>query len=214
MPLRLREIRNQITTNDVEVLRHSLGFVEERLREEQDRSKAAETRATAILAVLGILAGLIVPVATTIESVEEMSRLFLYVIYAATVLFLLKGIYYAINILSITKQFRLTPYSVYDFQSTNLADVLRDDVAATIWSYEQAKDPNTRKLFWLNRVQRNGVIAIVLYAFLGVSLFVLREELMTLPPWTTYATATLTLFALLLFDRIAEAERFGIWRRS
>ena len=79
MPLRLREIRNQITANDVEVLRHSLGFVQERLREEQDRGKAAETRATAILAVLGILAGLIVPVATTIESVEETSRLFLYV---------------------------------------------------------------------------------------------------------------------------------------
>ena len=214
MPLRLREIRNQITANDVEVLRHSLGFVQERLREEQDRGKAAETRATAILAVLGILAGLIVPVATTIESVEETSRLFLYVIYAATILFLLKGIYYAIRILSIAKQFRLTPYSVYDFQSANLEDALRDDVAATIWSYEQAKDPNTRKLFWLNRVQRNGVIAIVLYAFLGVSLFVLREELMTSPPWTTYATASLTLFAWLLFDRFAEAERFGIWHRS
>ena len=82
----------------------------------------------------------------TIESVEETSRLFLYVIYAATVLFLLKGIYYAINILSITKQFRLTPYSVYDFQSTNLADVLRDDVAATIWSYEQAKRGGPHRL--------------------------------------------------------------------
>ena len=214
MPLRLREIRNQITANDAEVLRHSLGFVQERLREEQDRGKAAETRATAILAVLGILAGLIVPFATTIESVAETSRLFLYVIYNASILFLLRGIYYAIRILGIAKQFRLTPNSVYDFQSANLEDVLRDDVAATIWSYEQAKEPNTRKLFWLNRAQRNGVIAIFLYAFLGASLFVLSEELMTSPPWITYAAATLAVLAWLLFDRFAEARRFGIWRRS
>ena len=214
MPLRLREIRNQITANDAEVLRHSLGFVQERLREEQDRGKAAETRATAILAVLGILAGLIVPFTTTIESVMETGRLFLYVIYAASISFLLRGIYYAIRILGIAKQFRLTPDSVYDFQSATLEDVLRDDVAATIWLYEQANEPNTRKLFWLNRAQRNGVIAIFLYAFLGASLFVLREELMTSPPLTTYAAATLAVLAWLLVDRFAEARRFGIWRRS
>ena len=57
MPPRLCEIRSKITSNDTEVLRHSLGFVQERLREEQDRGKAAETRAVAVLAILGILAG-------------------------------------------------------------------------------------------------------------------------------------------------------------
>ena len=214
MPPRLTEIRNQITANDAEVLRHSLSFVQARFREEQDRGKAAETRATAVLAVLGILAGFAVPFVATIELVAKTSRPFLYVIWAASILFLLRGICYAIRILGIAKQFRLTPDSVYDFQSSNLEDVLRDDVAATIWSYEQAKEPNTRKLFWLNRAQRNVVVAIFLYVLLGVSLFVLREELMTLPLWTTYAAATLAVLAWLLFDRFAEAERFGIWRRS
>ena len=211
---RLREIRNQITANDAKVLRHSLGFVQELLRAEQDRGKTAETRATAVLAVLGILAVLMVPFIATIEPVTETSRPFLYVILAASISFLLRGIYYAIRTLGIAKQFRLTPYSVYDFQSANLKDVLRDDIAATIWSYEQAKNPNTRKLFWLNRAQRNGMVAIFLYPLLGASLIVLREGLMTPPLWTTYAAATLAVLAWLLFDRFAEAERFGIWRRS
>ena len=109
MPPRLCEIRSKITSNDTEVLRHSLGFVQERLREEQDRGKAAETRAVAVLAILGILAGFIVPFAATIESVVECSRPFLYVIFAAPILFFLRGICYAIRILGITKQFRPHP---------------------------------------------------------------------------------------------------------
>ena len=212
MPRRLCEIRNKITSGDVAVLKHSLAFVQGRMREEQDRGKAAETRATAILAILGILAGLIVPFATTIASVVETNRSFLYFIIATSILFLLKGIYYAFRILGISKQYRLMPEYVYDFQSGTLEDVLRTDIAATMWSYERAKEPNTQKLFWLNRAQRNGVIAIFLYALFGLSLFVSREGLLALPPWTTCVSATFAVLALLISDKLA--ERFGIWRKS
>ena len=211
---RLSEIRSQVTSDDTEVLRHSLGFVQERLREEQDRGKAAETRAVAVFAFLGILASLIVPFAATIDTVVEGSRPLLYVTFATSILFLLRGIYYALRILGVIKQFRLTPDSVYDFQPANLVDVLRDDVAATIWLYEQVKDPNTRKLFWLDRVQRSGGMSVVSYMIFGGMLFALREGLVTPPLWTIYGAAGLAVFLWLFLDKFAESERFGIWRRS
>ena len=210
---RLSEIRSQITSDDKEVLRHSLGFVQERLREEQDRGKAAETRAVAVLAFLGILASLIVPFAATIYTVVEGSRPLLYVLFATSILYLLRGIYYALRILGVIKQYRLTPDSVYDFQPANLVDVLRDDVAATIWLYDQVKEPNTRKLFWLDRAQRSGAMSIFFYVFFGVTLLALREGLVTSSVWTICGAAALGILGRFL-DRFAESERFGIWRRS
>ena len=210
---RLTEIRSQITSDDKEVLRHSLGFVQERLREEQDRGKAAETRAVAVLAFLGILASLIVPFAATIYTVVEGNRPLLYVIFATSILYLLRGIYYALRILGVNKQYRLTPESVYDFQPAKLVDVLRDDLAATIWLYDQVKEPNTRKLFWLDRAQRSGAMSIFFYVFFGVTLLALREELVTSSVWIICGAATLGILGRLL-DWLVESGRFGIWRRS
>jgi len=184
------------------------------MKEEIERGKGAETRAAAILVLRGILAGLIVPFAETLQTVCEAGRWFLYVILAAYLLFLLKGLYYAVRILGITKQVRITPDTVCDFQDATLQDVLRDDIAATVWAYEQAKKPNTKKLYWLSRSQRNAVIAIFLYVLFGVSVLIFREGLVTPSPPAMYSLAAVAAVAWVFLDRPAEAERFGVWRRS
>lgn len=213
MPQHLREIRDSITSTDVAVLRQALAFVQERMKEEQDRGKVSETRATAIIAILGIFSGLIIPFAITFEATAQDNYTILYIVIGASVLFLLKGIYYAFKILGISKQYRLKPDYIQEIQTGTIVEALRTDIAASIWLYEQVKYPNTRKLFWLDRAQRNGLIAIFLFAFFGISLFVSQFHSFLFPLCVTYGLATFFVLAWLLSDVLAEWFG-GIWSRT
>ena len=204
MTKRLREIQDSITSKDVAVLRQVLAFLQERMKEEQERGRVSETRATAVIAILGIFAGLVIPFAITFESTVTNNHTFLYIIIGASVLFLLRGVYYVCRILGMSKQCRLTPDYIHQIQIGDIEDALRADIAGLIWLYEQAKQPNTQKLFWLDRAQRNGLLAIFLFVLFGISLFLSQRYSVLFPTCATYGLATVFVFAWLFLDRLVE----------
>ena len=69
--MQVSEIRNKISSNELNILKQSLTFVTERLSKEHLRSARAETRATTILAVAGILAGFVVHFSKLISSPSQ-----------------------------------------------------------------------------------------------------------------------------------------------
>ena len=207
------DIRNCITSNDVKVLEQSLTFVKQRAAREVDRGKAAETRATAMLAVLGVFTGLIVPRIESLANIAGDSRWFLLVVFLSSLLFLVRGLVYAIKVLSVGKQYQATPETVYDFQKLSYEDVLREEITTLLWECRQATRPNTEKLFWLNRCQRSGFIAISLFLVFGTLLVPMRGEWLSLPLWASACFGILTITLLFFGDRIC--EHFGeIWEYS
>lgn len=209
MPASQSEIRSQVTSNDVDVLRQSLEFVKGYLAQENERGRVAEVRATVMLAVLGVFAGLIIPRAEVFTKKTGDESWFLLVAFIASLFFLVKGIFYAIRVLGISKRYRSRPDSIYDFQTLSPADALREEIVAVIWEHEHATSPTTEKLFWLNRCQRNSVLAIFLFVLFGLAFIVAHKQWFGIPVCATLVLGAIVGSVFLVGDILA--ERFGLW---
>ena len=74
-----------------------MSFVTEKLSVERLRSSRAETRATNILAVVGILVGFFIYFSKLIGSPDQNNWVILFIIYITSILFLLKSVLFAIK---------------------------------------------------------------------------------------------------------------------
>ncbi len=208
----INEIRGKIKSNDEATLRHSLLLVSKCLEGEIERGKAAETRATAILAGLVIFAGFTVPLVDTVKSANSVNFPFFCLTSIAFLLFLVKGIYYSIKTLGVVLRPRLEPDIIYEFHSSTFEDCLRNHISEIIWVYKKSIQPNTNKLFWLDRSQRNCIIAISLYVVFVAEFFFLPEKFLTiLPSYTIYILSAVVLFVFIFGDKLLERS---FWHKS
>lgn len=204
----ISDIRDNIRSNNVDVLKQSLEFARACLADERDRGKAAETRAAATLAVLGVIAGLVVPQAQTLGAIDNDSGWFLVVGYIAPLAFLVWGLICALRVLAVSKRYRNKPERVFAFPEYSYKDALREEIAAIIWEYRHTVEPTTNKLYWLDRCQRSGVKAIILLAGFAVAVIVVHQEWFEIPCCMTVAFAVLV---SIVFARELLAARGGIW---
>ncbi len=208
-----KEIRNKITSNDEAVLRHSLAFVQERIKGEVERGKAAETRTAAIFAGLVVFAGLAVFLAEAFQLPQGETHLFLLGVFLVFFLCLIKGSYYALRILGVTKQYRLTPDTVYDFYCSGVRDVLREHIAGIIWEHEQTDQANSKKLRWLNLLQLNGMGVVLCFSL--AAFFPLLENTIILQCWIVeyglYALIIAIFIIWLFAEKLIKRKWFGIW---
>ncbi len=207
----IKEIRNKITSNDEAVLRHSLVFVQERIKGEIERGRATETRTAAIFAGLAVSAGLAVPLTEAFELPQGETHSFLLLVFIVFFLCLVTGSYYALRILGVTKQYRLIPETVYDFHCSGSKDVLREHIAGIIWECEQTVQSNSKKLYWLNLLQLNGMGVVLCFSLAALS--VLFENTVIsqfyIVKYVLYVL-TIAIFIVWLFAKKL-IERFGIW---
>lgn len=208
----MREILEKITANDIDVLEQSLAFVRERSALENERGKAAEARATAMLAILGILAGFIVPLIESVHGIVGEIKWSLIVTLFGSLLFLVKGLYHAVRVLGVSKRYRLNIDSVFDFQPLSRVDALREEIAGLIWECKRATQPNTLHLFRLHRCQRSGFAAIILFMLFGILLFTADQQWIHVPRWVAYVIGSTVLLLFFMIDFIS--EKSGIWGKS
>lgn len=207
----MSEIRHKITSNDVEVLKQSLAVASTCLADEKDRSKTAETRAAAMLAVLGVIAGLVVPRSATLGAIDTGTGWFLLVGYVAPLLFLLRALVYAVRVLSVSIRWRNIPERLFALQECSQQEALRAEVAAVLWEYRQVVQPTTEKLYWLYRCQRNGLAAIFLLATFAVAVVVGRQQWFEIPLCVTLVFGVLV--AVVFVGESLLAQR-GIWNKT
>jgi hypothetical protein len=208
------DIYSKITSDDEHVLRETLSFVQVRLNEEVERRRSAEGRATAIIAILGILAGLVFPIGDKISDFCAQNRYALYVILGGALLFLLKGIFYALKIVGVGKQYRMVPELVYEFQEKSIQFALRNEVAYHIWVYNNMKGLNTERLFWLHRAQRNCVVTIFGLVAFGSAAISIQGGIFSFSTTTSVAFAVFAIAGLIFGDNLAESEWVGsIWAK-
>ena len=169
----INKIRQKITSEDIDVLRQFLEFVHRCLRQENERGKVAETRATVMLGILGAITTLAITGAENLlanSKLGDAGWLLLASCYASCLLFLAKALFYAIRTISISKKYRLEPQMIFDLQDTSQAGALQSEISGIVWEYERSIESNSGRLFLLHRCQRNSYVAIVILISLRVFL--------------------------------------------
>lgn len=214
MPESMKEIRSKIKSQDVDVLRQSLDFVRRCHSHELERGKVAETRATVMLGILGVIATLVVPSAGDLTTSTELKdqQWFLLVCFVACLLFLAKALAYAIRTISISKRYRLEPTMVYDQQNGSRIEALQTEISGILWEYGKSVQYNSSKLFWLQRCQRNSFVAILVLVLFGF----VRLEVLTqfIDLWICISAVIGSLFVGLFVFLDVLAEKFGsIWNK-
>jgi len=221
------EIRARVTSESIPVLRQALRFVNEKLSEERSREVTGERRATAVLAVVGILAGFIVNLISFVLRIiglldktswsELWAAILLYALYVGSIGFLLKGGFYGIQALKSLSGNRLTPELALDTQTMQEGEALQEELIWKIWEYYQLLPLANQRLFFTDRAQRNVIASVCSLALLGFLSMILKE--MSLPELSyvavpvacaAIAVGVLTVGALFCLDRIAEKEE-NVW---
>ena len=212
MPASISEIRHRITSQNIDVLRQSLEFVRRCLVQENERGKAAETRATVMLGILGVIATLVIPSAKDLTRDTEPTneQWFLLVCFVSCLLFLTKGLYYAIRTISISKGYRVQPSMVFDLQNGSHVEAVRAEISGIIWEYDQSIQYNNGKLFWLQRCQRSSCVSILILVLFDLG------SIETFRHWIDISTCIplglSALFIILFFFLDLVSERMGgIW---
>jgi hypothetical protein len=207
-----KEIRNKITSEDLSILKRSLSFVDDRLALLRERAKLAETRATAMLAVSGILTGFVVHFGKTLDNLKVSDSVLFTALYLAAIFFIIKAIYYSIKALWVLKGKELNTDLVFELQDCSELEALKEELTWKTWEYWESIPATNEKLFWLNRSQRNTVAALITYMFLGMILY-LEIKIGFSSYWIVTWLAVSLLASLVLFIDIA-IERLGsIWNK-
>ena len=214
MPSPISTIQQKITSEDVGVLKQFLEFAHRCLRQENERGKAAETRATVMLGILGVIATLVIPGAENLPANSKLgdASWLLLACYVSCLLFLAKALFYAIRTIGISKKYRLEPQMVFGLQDADQIEALRSEIAGIVWEYDQSIESNSGRLFWLHRCQRSTCIAIVILILFGfLSMEMLRHSIV-LSAYLSIGLGVLSVVALLFLDHVAERMQ-GIWRK-
>jgi hypothetical protein len=203
--LKESEIRSKLSSNELTILKQSLSFINEKLVLERSRSQRAEGRATAILAVDGILSGFVVHFAKLIGPPCDFQWLFLFSLYVGSILFLLKSALYSLKALWALKGNELTPALVFNMQSLSEIEALREETTWKIWEYYQLLPLGNERLFWTHRAQRNIFAAIIMFTILGM-LWFLSEQITTphLPDCIVYLLIMLIALFVVFLDMVLE----------
>ena len=214
MPSSISEIQRNISSENVDVLTQSLEFVNRCLRQENERGKAAETRATVMLGILGVIATLVIAGAENLPTNSKLGDAgwLLLTCFASCLLFLVKALFYAMRTIGISKKYRLEPQMVYDLQDVSHVEALQCEIAGTIWEYDRSIESNSGRLFWLHRCQRNSYVAIVLLVLFGFLSIDILRHLIVVSPCIPIGFGVLSAVAFLVLDPLAERVR-GVWRK-
>lgn len=165
------EIYGKLSSEDEKVLKQSISYINEKNSLIRERSTHAESRATAMLTVSGILAGFIVFFVEVLNNENVKSNFIVTACYIVSVLLLIKAVLFAVRVFWVQKGYELTPDLIYDLQTKTDIQALKEELKWKIWEYYEILPLTSTKLFWLSRSQRNTVMAIITLMILGLILF-------------------------------------------
>ena len=128
------EIQQKINSDDIDVLKQSLEFVRRCLLQENERGKAAETRATVMLGILGVIGTLVIAGAAKLPTSAKLGDAdwLVLVCFVSCLLFLIKALFYAMRTIGVAKKYRLEPHMVFNYEDASHAKALRSEIAGII----------------------------------------------------------------------------------
>jgi hypothetical protein len=210
----IKEIDSALTSKDVDLLRHCLGYMDGLTAEERTRGQRAEDKAQAILNLSGIGATIVAGFIGLFYQTPPTLPNLLLIIYGGSLgVMLVKSINYSLKTVQPLQGYQANETFVFDVQGELYAEALRQELVAKLWLYQQNVSVVTRKLFYLHRAVRNLAAFITVFLFLSfVSLF-LRINPDLAQHHILYVVGFVLFCSSLLLDYVVE-ERSVLWSRE
>lgn len=164
----IKEIRDRLTSENLDVLNMCDNFLNQKLEMERLRGESAEKRANIILGTVGASSAFLVFLAGVDLDTKGETASFAIIIYIASILWLTRAIWYSIKSIRTQNRYHVTEDSVFEFQEKSQIDTIKEIIAGKIWEYKYSVQPNTERLFYVQRAQRALVVFIGLLLLLGV----------------------------------------------
>lgn len=208
--MKLADYRATVTSTNPEVLAQCRRLSDELLIKESERGRAAEIRATAVLAASGVLAGLLTHALNSTAGSRESPPWLAVAAYAAVLGLLLRSAFYCIRTMSPGMRHGFGPNLITALQSKTATECLQEEIVHKLWEYERAIPSNSGRLFWLTRAQRAFVLSVALFAVVSFCLRVRASmEVCATVEWAVLGGLVLCCFGI---DWLV--ERHSIWNRT
>jgi hypothetical protein len=164
----IKNIRELLSSNDINIIKLCEKFVDERASLERMRGDAAERRANIILSTLGASSAFLVFIASTLLSKQNNTEWLIIFLYAASAMWVSRSVWYCIKSIRTQSRYGLKEECVYEVQEKSELDAIKELLSGKIWELQHTIQPNTERLFYVQRAQRAFIVFIGILLFLGV----------------------------------------------
>lgn len=207
---RFGEILEKLSSENLEDLKLSDQVASLLLENENARASIPDSRLGFVLTMIGLITASIYFLLRDTDLTDENGIIrVVSCLFAGTILCVLKALYYSSRTISIGQAYVLDETLVYDICRRGGADAIRYSIASKLWVLQRLRQPNTKRIFFFSRAQKNVVISLaVLLLSIVVALVQGRVtyEVATSLRYTVYA---LILGTVMFLDSIL--DRFSFW---
>ncbi|MEJ2065815.1 MAG: hypothetical protein P8X74_21475 [Reinekea sp.] len=179
---------------------------------ERMRGESAERRANIILSTLGAFSAFLVFMASNLPGDPDKAGWFTIILYVASALWLSRSVWYCIKCIRTQSRYRVTEESIFEVQDKEEIDAVKYLLSGKIWELQCSVQPNTERLFYVQRAQRALIVFVGILLLLG-GVVVLRNYLSIQPsPCVLFFVSAHGVIFWLFGDYII--EKSGIWHHG
>lgn len=162
----IQEIKNRLHSNDINVLKLCEVFINSKLESEHLRGESAERRANILIGTMGAASAFLVFLAKNSFSTKTGELITL--IYCLAALWLARSLWYSMRSIRTQSRYKITSDIVFEVQEKPEIEALRTILASKVWELEKTIQPNTERLFYVQRGQRALITFVGLILLLGL----------------------------------------------
>lgn len=206
----IREIREMLSSNDINIIQKCQEFIDEKAGLERLRGESAERRANIILSTLGALSAFLVFMASNLLGDPNKVGWLVIILYSASALWVFRSVWYCIKSISAQSRYRVTEESIFEVQDKSEIDAAKELLSGKIWELQCSIQPNTERLFYIQRAQRALIVFVGILLLLGVVVMI-RNYLSIQPSsCVLWLVSAIGLIFWFLGDYLI--EKSGIWK--
>lgn len=204
----MKTIRELLSSDDINIINSCLEFVDERAQLERMRGESAERRANIILSTLGASSAFLVFIASNLLGKPDEVGWLIIILYVAASLWLSRSVWYCIKSIRSQSRYRVTQDIIFKIQDKTEIDAAKELLSGKLWELQYSTQPNTERLFYVQRAQRSLIFVVGILLLLGVAVI---SQSYSIQPSSCIllSISALGVIAWIFGDYII--EKIGIW---
>ena len=208
----IENLESKLTSEDQEVLALCDNYLDQRIEKERLRGESAENRANIILTASGAASAFLVFFIDKLPDVTHANNALTTLIYAASALWLSKSVWYSIRSIHMQSRMSVMADSIFDFQEHDKIGAIKTIISSKLWELQHSIQPNTERLFYVQRAQRALIVFIGLLLLEGLALSTKDLIEITQNQCAISVFALLAIFFFFFGDKLIEKR--GIWNHN
>ncbi|QAR32693.1 hypothetical protein EP073_04500 [Geovibrio thiophilus] len=205
----IESLKKKLTSESQEVLTLCGEFLDQRIEKERLRGESAENRANIILTASGAASAFLVFFSDKLPDVTSSNNALFTLIYAVSALWLLKSVWYSIKSISSQSRLQIVADNVFEFQKEDRLNAMKMIISSKLWELQNSIQPNSERLFYVQRAQRALIVFISLLLLEGLALLTKNIAIINQNKCLIIIFILLSVFSFFFGDKLIEKK--GIW---